>query len=160
MNSMDKCELNVASWIIIQHHYWHTLPEIQNLVRCCSPQFLLETFYIVISRPHDQDCPDFLFAKRSSILARRVLSLVTQLSVTSPEKFWAAPALWSHVMTSCLSHSCHSLEAWLFFSSSSILITYMGNTENALDLYVWTLLAAVLLSKPHPYFSQNVSFSS
>ena len=35
-----------------------------------------------------------------------------------------------------------------------------GDAENAMDLYVWTLLAAVLLSKPHPYFSQNVSFSS
>lgn len=157
------------SRIIIQH-YWHrhTPPEFtktHKISMVFSSQFLLATFCLVISRLLDHVRPDFLFAKRSSILARLVTdsSVVSCRDVTGPEKCWEM------LSTSCFMESRNDklLESFMSQLRHSALLFFLqpgsfswsrrqGTQRERQRL--WTLAAAFLLSKPHPYFSQNVSF--
>ena len=125
MNSMDKCELNAATWIIIQHYYiTHRHKQNQSkklkIQIYCVPLILpANSFYLVISRlcDHVSVRISCLQHDRYSILGKTVTSSNSVVSYKGPEKMLSSSCLWSHVMTSCRSHSCHSFAAFSSVSS-------------------------------------------
>lgn len=131
------------SRIIIQH-YWHrhTPPEftkthkISMVFNFCSQLFvwsLADSLTMSVQTSCLQNDPQYW----------PVLSLTAQLSVAgmwrvrrNAEKCWAPPALWSHVMTSCSSHSCHNSGTQLccFFFSLAPCLDHVGRGRSERDI--------------------------